>query len=577
MSSHPVLPSLLRVVAIVVVATILASCGATTVSPSPSAAVQTPASSPVATARAAGAPACDPASNALPAAPAPWWRDRIFYEVFVRSFADSDGDGAGDLRGLTERLDYLSDGDPATTDDLGVTGLWLMPIAESPSYHGYDVTDYRRIEKDYGTAEDFAAFMAAARDRGIAVVVDLVLNHTSIEHAWFDDARTPGSEHDGWYVWSSVAPAVSGPAGQPVWHRDGDRWYYGYFWDGMPDLNVANPDVTAELNEVARFWLEEMGVDGFRLDAARHLIEDGEQLENTPATFAWLRDFRASVKTVDPDALVLGEVWDTSSAAARYVSEGSLDLAFEFGLASAILGSVRLGDADTIANIEAEVAAAYPDGGYATFLTNHDQNRTMDVLGRDRAAAGLAAALLLTNPGVPFIYYGEEVGLRGRKPDEEIRTPMPWDASPPGYGFTAGEPWEAFAPEAELAAVSAQSEDPTSLLATYRTLIRLRQDHPALRVGERTPIDATPGSVYAFLRHDAGETIAVVANLGEEAVDDIVLQLADGPLCGAPSAETLLGPSAVRAPQVTATGGFEAYRPTDHLDPRQVVVFRLSP
>ncbi|MEX1170166.1 MAG: alpha-amylase family glycosyl hydrolase [Chloroflexota bacterium] len=576
MSSHPVLPPLLRVVVIVVVAAILASCGATTVSPSPSAAVQTPASSPVATASAAGAPACDPASNAPPTAAAPWWRDRIFYEVFVRSFADSDGDGIGDLRGLTERLDYLNDGDPATTDDLGVTALWLMPVAESPSYHGYDVTDYRRVEEDYGTAADFQALMAAARERGIAVVVDLVLNHTSIDHPWFQDARTPGSERDDWYVWATGAPPGTGPAGQPVWHRDGDRWYYGYFWEGMPDLNVANPEVTTELNDVARFWLEEMGVDGFRLDAARHLVEDGQQLENTPATFAWLRDFRSGVKTVDPDALVLGEVWDATTTTARYVSEGSLDLAFEFGLAGAFLGSVRLGDADTIANVQAEVTAAYPEGGYAAFLTNHDQNRTIDVLGRDRAAAGLAAGLLLTNPGVPFIYYGEELGLRGRKPDEEIRTPMPWTTDAPGYGFTTGEPWEALAPDAEAVAVSLQSDDPTSLLGTYRTLIRLRADHAALRTGALAPIEAAPRGVYAFLRHDAAETIAIVANLGDEAVDDVVLRLADGPLCGTPATESLLGP-AVRAPVVTATGGFEAYRPIDNLDPRQVVVFRLSP
>jgi glycosidase len=452
-----------------------------------------------------------------------------------------------------------------------------MPIAESPSYHGYDVTDYRRIEADYGTAEDFQALMAAAHERGIAVVVDLVLNHTSILHPWFQDARTPGTEHDDWYVWSNAAPDVTGPGGLGVWHRDGDRWYYGYFWEGMPDLNVANPEVTTELHDIARFWIEEMAVDGFRLDAARHLIEDGAELENTPATFEWLEAFRSSVKAVDADALVLGEVWDATSTAARYISEGSLDLVFEFGLASAFLGSVRLGDADTIANVQAEVSAAYPDGGYATFLTNHDQNRTMDVLGRDRAAAGLAAGLLLTDPGVPFIYYGEELGLRGRKPDEEIRTPLPWTTDGPGYGFTTSEPWEALAPDAEASSVSLQTDDPTSLLSTYRALIRLRADHTALRTGELTPIDAAPRGVYAFLRSDGTETIAILANLGDEPVDGVALNLADGPLCGISTAESLLGPAAVRAPLVSITGGFEGYRPIDHLDPRQLVVIRLSP
>ena len=160
------------------------------------------------------APACDTLSSSPDTeSGAPWWRDRVFYEVFVRSFADSDGDGIGDLRGLTERLDYLNDGDPATTDDLGVTALWLMPVAESPSYHGYDVTDYQAIEADYGTADDFRALMAAAHQRGIDVIVDLVLNHTSVEHPWFQDARVPGSAHDDWYLWSAVEPGISGPGG----------------------------------------------------------------------------------------------------------------------------------------------------------------------------------------------------------------------------------------------------------------------------------------------------------------------------------------------------------------------------
>jgi glycosidase len=508
---------------------------------------------------------------------ATWWRDRIFYEVFVRSFADSDGDGIGDLRGLTERLDYLNDGDPATTDDLGVTGLWLMPVAESPSYHGYDVTDYETVETDYGTAADFRALMAAASERGIAVVVDLVLNHTSIAHPWFQDSRTPGSRHDAWYVWSDGAPSVAGPGGRPVWHSDGARSYYGYFWEGMPDLNVANPEVTAALVGVARFWLEDMGVDGFRLDAARHLIEEGPQLENTPATFTWLADFRLRVEAIKPDALLVGEVWDATSTAARYVNEGAFDVAFEFALASAILGSVRLGDAGTLANVQAEVLDAYPAGGYAAFLTNHDQNRTMDVLGRDPAASALAATLLLTNPGVPFIYYGEELGLRGRKPDEEIRTPLPWDATPPGYGFTTGQPWEAMAPDAETVTVNSQTADPDSLLTHYRSLTRLRETHTALRTGELIPLDAASRGVYAFLRHDATETIAVVANLSDEPVDDVSLTLDGGPLCGSPVGEALLGSTDARAPQINASGGFDDYRPIDRLEPRQAIVIRFSP
>lgn len=576
MSRHPSpSPVLVRAVAIVMSLALL-SCGGPPKSPSPSAAtVETGAPQPSHSAAVASEPACDRAGDIAP--PAAWWRDRIFYEVFVRSFADSDGDGIGDLRGLTERLDYLNDGDPATTDDLGVTGLWLMPIAESPSYHGYDVIDYETIDTDYGTADDFGALMTAARERGIAVIVDLVLNHTSIDHPWFQDSRTPGSEHDDWYVWSDTAPAVAGPGGRPVWHRDGDRAYYGYFWEGMPDLNVANPEVTAALDDVARFWLEEMGVDGFRLDAARHLIEDGAQLENTPATFEWLAGFRSHLDAVRPDALVVGEVWDATSTAARYVDEGAMDVAFEFGLADAILGSVRLGDADTLAYVQAEVLDAYPAGGYAAFLTNHDQNRTMDELGRSREAAGLAATLLLTNPGVPFIYYGEELGLRGRKPDEEIRTPLPWDTTPPGYGFTTGQPWEAFAPDAATVTVETQTDDPESLLTHYRSLTRLRDMHSALRTGVLILLDTEPSGVYAYLRHDATNVVAVVANLSDEPVEDISLTLASGPLCGHTSARTLLGTAEARPPDVNPAGGFDDYRPVDHLDPRQAIVISLSP
>ena len=249
-----------------------------------------PASAPASPSAAAsprqtGTTACAGPVAASPAVAQPWWTEAVAYEVFVRSFADSDGDGIGDLQGLTGRLDDLNDGDPNTTGDLGVTALWLMPVSDSPSYHGYDTTDYQTIEPDYGTADDARALVAAARERGIRIIVDLVVNHTSVAHPWFLDAREPGSSHDDWYVWADERPAVSGPGGRPVWHPDGDRFYYGYFWDGMPDLNLAEPVVTSAIDDVARFWLNDIGVDGFRLDAARHLIEDGADLENTDATF----------------------------------------------------------------------------------------------------------------------------------------------------------------------------------------------------------------------------------------------------------------------------------------------------
>ncbi len=510
-------------------------------------------------------------------APAPWWRDRVFYEVFVRSFADSDGDGIGDLRGLTDRLDYLNDGDPATTDDLGVTALWLMPVAESPSYHGYDVTDYMAIESDYGTADDFRALMTAAHARGIDVVVDFVPNHTSSQHPWFQDARTPGSPHDDWYVWADTDPGIAGPGGSQVWHPDGDRWYYGYFWEGMPDLDVENPDVTAALDDVAAFWLRDLGVDGFRLDAAKHLIEDGPTLENTPATKAWLQGFHDRVHAVDPDAMLVGEVWDATAVSSAYVRDGALDMTFGFDLAAATLSAIRLGDARSLAQILADANAAYPADGLATFLSNHDQDRVMDVLGRDVDAAALAGTLLLTSAGVPFIYYGEELGMRGRKPDEEIRTPLAWDLTEPGRGFTTGEPWEPFAPGVDSANVAGQTGDPASLLSHYRSLIALRAAHPALRDGSTTLMTEATRGIHAYLRTDADEVIAVIANVSDEPIDGASLTLDAGPLCGVPTVDVLFGDAAVTAPTVNADGGFDAYVPIEHLEPRQAVVVRLSP
>ena len=362
------------------VAVLAAGCVSSTVTPvpatpGPSAASATPSAAP--TSPAPGS-ACTPGTT--PAAQD--WNDRVWYEVFVRSFKDASGDGIGDLRGLTQQLDYLNDGDPATTTDLGVTGLWLMPIAESPSYHGYDVTDYRKVEPDYGTAEDLRAFLDAAHERGIKVIVDLVLNHSSIDHPWFEDARTPGAEHDDWYVWEDEQPFWVGPGGQVVWHPDGERWYYGVFWEGMPDLNLRNPETTAELEDVARFWLEEVGVDGFRLDAAKHLIEDGKDAQtNTPETKAWLAGFKDSVAAVNPEALLVGEVWDPPAIAAPYVP-ASVDMTFDFGLATAIRLAIQNGRAAPLRTGLMDTISAWPANQNASFLTQPRPDPDHDGAGR---------------------------------------------------------------------------------------------------------------------------------------------------------------------------------------------------
>ncbi len=559
--------------ALIVVSLVSTACGQAVVSPS---------TAPSGSAVAGGSPSAEAptprpcATDSGPTVKRPWWSDRIFYEVFVRSFQDSDGDGIGDLRGLTARLDELNDGDPATADDLGVTGLWLMPVAQSPSYHGYDVTDYRTIESDYGTADDFRALIAAAHERGIAVIVDLVLNHTSSQHPWFKDSITPGSAHDDWYVWSDTRPPIARSDGARVWHEAGGRFYYGYFSEEMPDLNLANPDVTAELDGVGRFWLDEMGVDGFRLDAARHLIEDGKQLENTPATFEWLAGFRERLKADHPDALVLGEVFDATSMSSRYVREGSLDLTFDFGLASAVITSVNSRDAGSIVGAQQEVVDDYPLDTVATFLTNHDQSRVASQLGNDVEAVKLAATLLLTGPGVPFIYYGEEIGMSGRKPDERIRTPMRWDATVPAAGFSTAEPWEPLSDDPAGVDVATESSDPGSVLSTYRELTRLRSANPALLSGGLVPVESADRHVIAYLRSAPDETALVVANIGNEAVARPELSLDVGPLCGTPVTRTLLGTGIAVAPEITPSGGFDAYVPVERLDAREARVVAIE-
>ncbi len=520
-------------VGLFVLALVAGACspGPTAAPGSPSVGVPSPGAGASAPGASGGAGASAGAA-CVPAVPAASrdWNDRVWYEVFVRSFADGNGDGIGDLRGLTAKLDYLNDGDPATTTDLGITGIWLMPIMEAASYHGYDVIDYRKVEQDYGTSAHFKAFLAAAHERGIKVILDLVMNHTSDRNPWFEDSVTPGSAHDDWYVWSPTDPGYPGPTGQTVWHALGERWYYGVFSGAMPDLNLRNPAVTAELESVAAYWLDQ-GVDGFRLDAIPYLVENGRKQLSTPETLGWLTGLKAAVRAVNPDAMLIGEVWAGSSVAGRYVP-GSVDLTFDFDLAAATVAAVQNGQPAPLASALQETVRFWPANQEGTFLTNHDQPRVMSQLNGSVDEARLAALLLMTEPGVPFVYYGEELGLTGTKPDERIRTPMPWTGALPGGGFTTATPWEPLASSAPTTNVAAEAADPDSLLATYRELIRLHGSDTTLRAGATVPVAAT-GPVVAWLRVTANRTLLVVANASAAAVGDYALSLDAGPLCGA--------------------------------------------
>ncbi|HEX5853988.1 MAG TPA: alpha-amylase family glycosyl hydrolase [Thermoanaerobaculia bacterium] len=459
-----------------------------------------------------------------------WTRGAVFYEVFVRSFRDSDGDGKGDLRGLIEKLDYLNDGDPATTADLGVDALWLMPVFASPSYHGYDTVDYETINPDYGTNADFARLISEAHRRGIRVIVDFVVNHTGSGHPWFaDSASSPSSAHRDWYVWRTDNPGWTQPWGgtNPTWHPLNGFYFFGVFWEGMPDLNFRTPAVRREIERLASLWLDR-GVDGFRLDAARHIVEDGpgQAQVDTPETHAYWKEFAAFVRAAKPQATLVGENWtDTPIIATYYGSTAQitagdeLPMNFDFPLAEQVLAGVNSGDASAISAKLAEIQGVYPPGVVdAPFLTNHDQVRVATQLGTNPGKMRNAPAILLTLPGAPFLYYGEEIGLQNgtTNNDEAKRTPMPWDATP-GGGFTTGSPWFPFAPGQADTNVAAQTKDPGSLLSRYRSLVRARKSSPALRTGTLELLTPASGTsrVLAFVRAEGTERILVLHNVSD--------------------------------------------------------------
>ena len=510
-----------------------------------------------------------PLDGALPAGTGsyPWWNDTVFYEVFVRSFYDSDGDGIGDFQGLIQKLDYLNDGDPNTTDDLGVTGIWLMPINASPSYHGYDVVDYYDVNPEYGTLEDFRALMEAAHARGIRIIIDLVLNHTSTQHPWFQESRDPNSLLRDWYLWADARPSGQG------WHRDSSgAYYFGIFWDQMPDLNYENPAVTAEMQDVIRFWLEEMGVDGFRLDAIKHLVEEDGVLVNTPGTLTWFEGFYVFYKSLAPEAFTVGEVWSPTYEVAQYVGD-KVDVAFEFDLADAILKAAFGGRSGGVRLAQETVMESYPPGQFATFLANHDQTRVRSRLLNDEQAK-VAATLQFTFGGVPFIYYGEEIGMQGAKPDENIRRPMQWTAE---GGFTTGRPWRGYYEDYQERHVAGQNADPDSLLNHYRALLHLRNRHEALRIGDWLPVESDRIPVYSTLRYTDNEILLTLVNLSGQPVDDYSLSLAAGPFAPGMQPALLLGSGALFAPSVNADGGFAPYRPVDVLPPYASVILQFLP
>ena len=455
----------------------------------------------------------------LEAQPAPeWTRGATCYEIFVRSFRDSDGDGIGDLKGIIQSLDYLNDGTAESTRDLGVRCLWLMPVMESPSYHGYDVVDYYTIDRDYGTNADFKQLVAEAHRRGIRILVDMVPNHVSSQHPWFQSAlRDPASPYRSWFRFSPEKGPLNRWGGNN-WHKSPVRseYYYGFFWQGMPDLNYETPAVLDEMRRVATFWLTEMGVDGFRLDAVKFLVEEGARADDTPGTHRVLSQYAAHVRQVRPAGYTIGEVFDSTGALFSYYPD-QLDGYFAFEIADSLIAAVRNRSARGLLAPVLRLQDRLPAWRWSPFLRNHDQPRTVTELGGDLGGARLAAVLQLTLPGLPFVYYGEELGMAGPKPDERIRTPMAWTLLGPHAGFSRGTPWQALGGDSLTANVAAQDKDPGSLLALYRRLIHLRAAHPALAEGRLVPLESSNDAVVAFARRQGERVVLVVANLGRTA------------------------------------------------------------
>jgi alpha-amylase len=436
----------------------------------------------------------------------------VYYEIFVRSFADSNGDGVGDLNGITDRLDYLK--------WLGVSGLWLTPISPSASYHGYDVTNYFAVNPQFGTMADFHRLLREAHARGIKVLIDMVLNHTSNLNPWFEQALDPRSPYHDWYIWAGKGADLTAQSsvGGPAWHPRRGQYYLGDFSDGMPDLNYDSPALRREMIKVGRFWLAQ-GVDGFRLDATTQIYIDFKSDIGSPRAIgkniAWWQQYHEALRASDPDVFLLGEVpADTEVQAAPYYR--GLNSVFDFPLAKVLVGAAA---GETSPDLGSFVAGAWhrfrenARGSIvdSPFIGNHDRDRVIDQLHGNMSHMRMAAAMLLTLPGDPFVYYGSEIGMHGVKPDPSIREPMRWDRNPHQAGETSWEP----APDnaSPDLSVAAERSDPQSLLHFFRRVIHWRSDLSALRDGDIASYPADGGAISAYTRADHAQRLLVIHNL----------------------------------------------------------------
>ncbi|MXP40413.1 DUF3459 domain-containing protein [Altererythrobacter soli] len=489
----------------------------------------------------------------------PWWERGVVYQVYPRSFQDSDGDGVGDLAGIERRLDYLA--------ALGVDAVWLSPIFPSPmADYGYDIADYCGVEPMFGTLADFDRLLAAAHARGLKLLLDFVPNHTSDRHPWFLESRSSrDNPKRDWYIWRDAKPDGSPPNnwisdfGGPAWTWDEatGQYYLRAFLPTQPDLNWRNPDVEAAMLDVMRFWFDR-GVDGFRVDVLWHIVK-AEGLPDNPPNPHWHpgvneRDRVLQVYSTDqPEAhaisarmraladeygarngegrVLIGEIFLPNERLARWhgtPERPQVHLPFNFALIE------NPWDAEALGPLIAEYEASIPEWGWPNWVIgSHDAPRIARRIGE--AQARVAMLLLLTLRGTPTLYQGDELAIgevpipadRVQDPRElrqpgiglgrdPSRTPMPWDGSP-NAGFSSAEPWLPLNPDWPTRNVAAQERDPGSMLELTRALLRLRREEAALAVGGYTPV-ACEGSLLAYERRCGDSRLLVALNLGQEPV-----------------------------------------------------------
>jgi maltose alpha-D-glucosyltransferase/alpha-amylase len=489
-----------------------------------------------------------------------WYKDSIIYQIHVRTFSDANGDGVGDFPGLAQRLDYVQ--------ELGVNAIWLMPFFPSPLRDdGYDIAEYKSVHPSYGTLEDFKNFLAIAHERGIRVIIELVLNHTSDQHPWFLESR---SSHDNpkrdWYVWSDTDSKYRGTRiifldtemSNWAWDPISKAYYWHRFFSHQPDLNYDNPAVREEMWNVMKFWLE-LGVDGFRLDAVPYLIErEATSCENLPETHAIIRDLRRKVDEQFPGTLLLAEANQWPADLRPYFGDGDeFHMAFHFPLMPRMFMGLRLEDRKPITEILQQTPAIPASCQWCLFLRNHDEltlemvtdaerdymydlyardkamrlnlgirRRLAPLLDNDRRRIELMNGMLMSMPGTPIIYYGDEIGMGDNVylgDRNGVRTPMQWSGGWNG-GFSAADPESLYSPPIlnpvygyQAVNVLSQRRTPHSLLSWMRHIIEIRRSTPVFGSGSIEFLYPANHRILAYVRQLGKETILVVNNLSSAA------------------------------------------------------------